>query len=85
MLEILKARYPKRRCRGGLFDTRFLSGNTYHVSTMKRINTKGEVFQQTSIYIRENAYLLAKEASIPTSEAAEQGLVAALHTRGAEV
>jgi len=52
---------------------------------MRRINTKGEVFQQTSIYIRENAYLLAKEASIPTSEAAEQGVVAALHARGAEV
>ena len=42
---------------------------------MKRINAKWKVFQQTSIYIRENASLLAKEASIPTSEAAEQGVI----------
>lgn len=70
---------------GGLYDTRLLRGNTRHASTMKRINAKGEVFQQTSIYIRENVYLLAKEASIPMSEAAEQGVIAALHARGVEV
>jgi len=84
-LEVLKRRYPKRRFGSGLLGTRFLSGNTYHISTMKRINAKGKAFQQTSIYIRENANLLAKEASIPTSEAAEQGVVAALHARDAEI
>ncbi|WP_292489500.1 hypothetical protein [Methanoculleus sp. 10] len=52
---------------------------------MKRINAKGEVFQQTSVYIRENVYLLAKEASIPMSEAAELGVIAALRARGVEV
>ncbi|WP_214019591.1 hypothetical protein [Methanoculleus sp.] len=52
---------------------------------MKHINAKGEVFQQTSVYIRENVYLLAKEASIPMSEAAEQGVIAALRARGVEV
>lgn len=52
---------------------------------MKRINAKGEVFQQISIYIRENVYLLAKEASIPISEAAGQGVIAALRARGVEV
>jgi post-segregation antitoxin (ccd killing protein) len=52
---------------------------------MKRINAKGEVVQQTSIYTRENAYLLAKEASIPMSEAAEQGVITALRARGVEV
>jgi len=70
---------------GGLFDTRFLSGYTCHVSAMKRINAKGEVFQQTSIYIRENVYLLAREERIPMSEAAEQGVIAALRARGVEV
>ncbi|WOX56365.1 MULTISPECIES: hypothetical protein [unclassified Methanoculleus] len=52
---------------------------------MKRINAKGEVFQQTSIYIRENVYLLAREERIPMSEAAEQGVIAALRARGVEV
>ncbi len=52
---------------------------------MKRINAKREVFWQTSIYIYENIYLLAKEASIPRSEVAEQGVIAALRARGTEV
>lgn len=52
---------------------------------MKHINAKGEIFQQTSVRIRENVYLLAKEASIPISEAAEQGVIAALRARGVEV
>ena len=71
--------------KGGLFDTLSLRGHNSHVLTMKRINAKGEVVQQTSIYTRENAYLLAKEASIPMSEAAEQGVIAALRARGVEV
>ena len=68
-----------------MFDTLSLRGHNSHVLTMKRINAKGEVVQQTSIYTRENAYLLAKEASIPMSEAAEQGVIAALRARGVEV
>jgi hypothetical protein len=52
---------------------------------MKRINAKGEVFQQTSVYIRENVYLLAREERIPMSESAEQGVIAALRARGIEV
>lgn len=68
-----------------MFDTCFLSGNTCYASTMKHINAKGEVFQQTSVRIHENVYLLAKEESIPISEAAEQGVIAALRTRGVEV
>ncbi len=32
---------------------------------MKHINAKGEIFQQTSVRIRENVYLLAKGAIIP--------------------
>jgi len=51
---------------------------------MKHINAKGEVFQQISVRIRENVYLLAKEESVPISEAAEQGVIAALRARGVE-
>jgi len=52
---------------------------------MKHINAKGEVFQQTSVRICENVYLLAKEGKIPISEAAEQGVIAALRAQGGEV
>ncbi|HOI59568.1 MULTISPECIES: hypothetical protein [unclassified Methanoculleus] len=52
---------------------------------MKHINAKGEVFQQTSVRIHENIYLLAKEASIPISEAAERDVIAALRARGVEI
>ncbi|HNV38137.1 MAG: hypothetical protein BWX50_00941 [Euryarchaeota archaeon ADurb.Bin009] len=51
---------------------------------MKHINAKGKVFLQTSARIRENVCLLAKEERIPKSEAAEQGVIAALHARGVE-
>lgn len=68
-----------------MFDTRFLNVNTYNVSTMKRINATEKNFQQTPFYTRENTNLLTKEASIPRSEAAEQGVIATLHARGAEV
>jgi len=68
-----------------VFDTPSLRGYAHHVPAMKRINAKGEVFQQTSIYIRENIYLLAREEGIPMSESAEQGVIAALRARGVEV
>jgi hypothetical protein len=74
-----------RTAETSVFVTTYLRGYAYHVPAMKRINAKGEVFQQTSVYIRENVYLLAKEASIPMSEAAEQGVIAALRARGVEV
>ena len=52
---------------------------------MRHIDAKGEVFQQTSVRIHENVYLLAKDEKIPMSEAAEQGVIATLHARGVEV
>ena len=52
---------------------------------MKRINAKGEVFQQTSVHIRENVHLLAREECIPMSGPAEHGVIAALRARGVEV
>jgi len=52
---------------------------------MKHINTKEEVFQQTSVRIRETVYLLAKKESTSLSEAAEQGLIAALRAWGVGV
>lgn len=65
--------------------TTSLSDHNCHVSTMKRINAKGEVSQQTSVHIRENVYLLTREERIPMSEAAKQGVTAALRARGVEV
>lgn len=52
---------------------------------MKHINAKGEVFQQTSIRIRENIYLPAKKEGLAISEAAEQGVIAVLRARSVEV
>lgn len=61
-----------------------LSDHNCHLLTMKRINVRGATFQQTSTRIHENAYLLVKGASIPISEAAEQGVIAA-RTWGVEI
>ncbi|MDK2889609.1 MAG: hypothetical protein PWR21_241 [Methanoculleus sp.] len=66
-------------------DATSLSDSNCHIKAMKHINAKGEVFQQTSVRIRENVYLLAKKEELPISEAAEQGVIAALRARGVEV
>lgn len=67
------------------FVTLSISGDERHAISMRYIDAQGREFHQTSIRIRENVYLLAKEASIPMSEAAEQGVIAALRARGIEV
>jgi hypothetical protein len=52
---------------------------------MKRIDTHGRVFRQTSVYVPENIYSLAKREKILLSESLEEALIKKLQDRGIEI